>query len=172
MGELLSRRQFMSVPAVAGGVVLAGGLVSRAALAAVENGWPALPPVKIHVVYVGLGGAWPKPEFGALGGSAKFNVYLRKVQERPCGVDCVGGRLIRNRVDAAAESAAVGDANAVLVVRFPLGNGQVLARDLIAHSSSTARRPSERGRLAGSAESSKSRRSALRRVFTLYSVDN
>ena len=69
MAHGLTRREFLGTSAVAGAALLAGGCgagtvrqPSAAAAATAEGaGWPALPPVKVHVVYVGLGGAWPKP---------------------------------------------------------------------------------------------------------------
>lgn len=57
MSEKCTRREFLGTSAVAGGMLLAGGVVLRPLQAAEEAGWPKLPPVKVHVVYVGLGGA-------------------------------------------------------------------------------------------------------------------
>jgi len=50
--------------------------------AAEDAGWPKLPPVKVHVVYVGLGGAWPKPDFDAPAEVAKFQKYLDELKQR------------------------------------------------------------------------------------------
>ena len=58
----VSRRDFL---AAAGGTLLAGGLVTRPVRAAQDTGWPKLPSIKVYVVYLGLGGAWPKPDFDA-----------------------------------------------------------------------------------------------------------
>lgn len=128
MDNLLSRRNFMGISAMAGGVALAGAGPMRWGAALEENGWPALPPVKIHVVYVGLGGAWPKPEFDAPAEVSKFAAYLQGVQERLGDVVFTGGRLIPNRLDAAEKEAGeVGDADAVLVIHLSFGNGDPLA---------------------------------------------
>ncbi len=125
---LVSRRQFMGVSAVTGGVVLTGTAFGRLGAAAENDGWPALPPVKIHVVYVGLGGAWPKPEFDAPAEQAKFAAYLEGVRQRLGDVVFTGGQLIPNSLAAAEEEAAkVGDADAVLVVHLSFGNGDPLA---------------------------------------------
>src|SRR5512139_1217734 len=56
MPERFTRRRFLEA-AAAGGALLAGGCALRPLAAAEEAGWPQMPPVKIHVVYVGLGGA-------------------------------------------------------------------------------------------------------------------
>ena len=45
--------------------MLAGGVAARPLEASQEAGWPESPPVKIFVVYLGTGGAWPKPDFDA-----------------------------------------------------------------------------------------------------------
>ena len=52
MASKFSRREFLGTTA-AGGLLLAGGLAARPTQAAEESGWPQLPPVKIHVVYLG-----------------------------------------------------------------------------------------------------------------------
>ncbi len=78
----LNRREFLGTSALAGGMLLAGGVALRPLQAAEEAGWPKLPPVKIHVVYVGLGGAWPKPEFDAKAEVEKF---------RPTSTVCSSG---------------------------------------------------------------------------------
>jgi len=128
MDNLLSRRLFMGISAATGGVALAGGFARSVGAAAAEDGWPPLPPVKIHVVYVGLGGAWPKPEFDAPAEVARFAAYLQGVQERLGDVVFTGGRLIPNRMaEAEQEAATVGDADAVLVIHLSFGNGDPLA---------------------------------------------
>ena len=82
MTEPFSRRDFLGTCAAAGGALLACGLAAQPLRAAEEAGWPKLPPVKIHVVYIGLGGAWPKPEFDAKAEMAKFQKYLEGVKQR------------------------------------------------------------------------------------------
>ena len=72
MNPFLNRRDFLGACGAAGGLLVAGGLAARPLEAAEAAGWPKLPPVKIHVVYVGLGGAWPKPEFDAKAEVEKF----------------------------------------------------------------------------------------------------
>ena len=57
MSTPLNRREFLGTSALAGGMFLVGGVALRPLQAAEEAGWPKLPPVKVHVVYVGLGGA-------------------------------------------------------------------------------------------------------------------
>ena len=92
--EKISRREFLGTAAGAGGMLLAGGFASRPLMAAEDAGWPKLPPVRIHVVYVGTGGAWPTPTFDAPAEVAKFKKYLAGVQARLGDVNFVGGELI------------------------------------------------------------------------------
>ena len=65
MFEDLSRRSFLGMTAVAGGTLLAGGMITRPLQAVQGTGWPEMPIIKVYVVYLGLGGAWPKPDFDA-----------------------------------------------------------------------------------------------------------
>jgi hypothetical protein len=96
MIESMNRRNFLETCTLAGGTLLAGGLVARPLAAAEQAGWPKLPPVKIHVVYVGLGGAWPKPEFDAKAETVKFRKLLDGVRDRLGDVEFTGGELIPN----------------------------------------------------------------------------
>ncbi len=126
MGEL-SRREFLG--AAAGGVLLTGGLAVRPLAGAAEEGWPKLPPVKIHVVYVGTGGAWPTPTFDAPAEVRKFKDYLAGVETRLGDVKFVGGELIPNTVPAAVDVAAkLKEADAVLLVHLSFGSGEPLLK--------------------------------------------
>ena len=53
----MNRRTFLGTT---GSMLLAGGVAARPLEAAEASGWPKLPPVKVYVVYLGMGGAWPK----------------------------------------------------------------------------------------------------------------
>ena len=55
MKHELSRRQFFGTTAL-GSMLLAGQLGANPMMAAQAEGWPAMPPVKIHKVYVGRTG--------------------------------------------------------------------------------------------------------------------
>jgi len=124
MGNGVTRREFLGATTMSG-LLLAGGLAARPTLAAEESGWPTLPPVKIHVVYLGTGGAWPKPEFDAPAEVRKFESHLAGVAERLGDVTFVGGQLIRNvEGEARQAAAALGDADAVLLVHLSFGNAQ------------------------------------------------
>ena len=124
----MSRREFLGT-AAAGGVLLAGGLAARPLAVAEEAGWPKLPPVKIHVVYVGTGGAWPTPMFDAPAEVRKFKDYLAGVETRLGDVKFVGGELIPNTVPAATQVAArLKDADAALVVHLSFGSGEPLLK--------------------------------------------
>ena len=135
MARGLTRREFLGTSAIAGAAILAAGCGAgevrqpSAAVAATaeEAGWPALPPVKIHVVYVGLGGAWPKPDFDAKAEVVKFQAYLAALQHRMGDVEFVGGELIANNDKAAAEVAAgIGRPDALLLVHLAFGSGRPL----------------------------------------------
>ena len=80
--EKISRREFLGTAAAAGSVLLAGGFAARPLTAAVDAGWPKLPPIKIHLVYVGTGGAWPTPTFDAPAEVAMFRKYLAGVEAK------------------------------------------------------------------------------------------
>jgi hypothetical protein len=129
MAQRLTRRRFLEASAVAGGMLLAGCAAARkpeppSPVAAEDVGWPKLPPVKIHVVYVGLGGAWPKPEFDAKAEVARFQKYLAGLRQRMGDVEFVGGELIPNSDGPAAQLAArLGDADALLLVHLAFGSG-------------------------------------------------
>ena len=128
MGRCVNRRQFIGTTA-AGGMLLAGGLAARPLMAAEDAGWPKMPPVKIHVVYVGTGGAWPKPQFDAPAEVAKFKEYLAGVEDRLGDVKFVGGELIPNSVGPAEKAAAnLGDADAVLLIHLSFGSGAPLLK--------------------------------------------
>jgi len=124
----MSRREFLGT-AAAGGVLLAGGLAARPLAVAEEAGWSKLPPVKIHVVYVGTGGAWPTPMFDAPAEVRKFKDCLAGVETRLGDVKFVGGELIPNTVPAATQVAArLKDADAALVVHLSFGSGEPLLK--------------------------------------------
>jgi hypothetical protein len=125
----ITRREFLGTAAGAGGLLLAGGFASRPLMAAEEAGWPKMPPVNIHVVYVGTGGAWPTPTFDAPAEVAKFKKYLAGVQARLGDVVFVGGELIPNTTQAATKVApAMAKADAAILVHLSFGSGQPLLK--------------------------------------------
>jgi len=127
MPQPVNRREFLGTSVFAGGMLLAGGVVLRPLAAAEEAGWPKLPVIKIHVVYVGLGGAWPKPEFDAKAEVAKMQAYLAELQPKLGDVEFVGGELIPNQ-DAAAAALVpkLAGADALLLVHLAFGSGKPL----------------------------------------------
>ena len=127
--EKLSRREFLGTAATAGGVLLAGGFAAQPFAGAEDVGWPKMPPVKIYVLYVGTGGAWPTPTFDAPAEIRKFQKYLSGVEDRLGDVKFVGGELIPNTLPAAAKAAAkLTDADALLLVHLSFGSGQPLLK--------------------------------------------
>ena len=127
MTQSVNRREFLGTSVFAGGMLLAGGVALRPLAAAEEAGWPKMPVVKIHVVYIGLGGAWPKPEFDAKAEVTKIQAYLAELQQRLGDVEFVGGELIPNQ-DAAAAALVpkLAGADALLLVHLAFGSGQPL----------------------------------------------
>ncbi|MDQ1256830.1 MAG: hypothetical protein QG656_1430 [Candidatus Hydrogenedentes bacterium] len=91
MDNSLTRRAFLGT-AAAGGALLAGGFGSWPLMAAAQEGWPELPPVKIHKVFVGrTGGIYlsrPTDEV------AKIEQYLADLEKRVPGIQFVGGEFI------------------------------------------------------------------------------
>jgi hypothetical protein len=129
MTQPLTRREFLGTGALAGGLLFVGGVALRPLAAAEAAGWPKLPPVKVHVVYVGLGGAWPKPEFDAPAEVAKFEKYLADLRVRLGDVEFVGGELIPNTDKAATELLPkLAGADALLLVHLAFGSGQPLLK--------------------------------------------
>ena len=125
----VNRRDFLDTCAAAGGLLLAGGLAARPLEAAEAAGWPKLPPVKIHVVYVGLGGAWPKPDFNAKAEVEKFQKCLDGVKQKLGDVEFVGHELIPNREPAAAALVPkLAGADALLLVHLAFGSGGPLLK--------------------------------------------
>jgi hypothetical protein len=80
-------------------------------------------------VYVGLGGAWPKPEFDAKAEVAKFQKHLDAATQRLGDVEFVGGELIPNR-DAAAVALLpkLAGADGLLIVHLAFGSGDPLLK--------------------------------------------
>ncbi len=118
----MNRRSFLGTT---GGLLLLGGVAARPLKAAEDAGWPAMPPVRIYVVYLGTGGAWPKPEFDAPREiQEKFAPYLVQVQSRLGDVEFVGGDLIRNQTKLAEEllpKIDASQADAILVIHLAFG---------------------------------------------------
>jgi hypothetical protein len=110
MGNGMNRRQFLGT--AAGGAVLAGGLAGRSVLAAEQEGWPAMPPVKIYKVFVGrTGGIYlsrPTEEI------AKFDEYLAGVEKKLGDVKFIGGELVPP-TEVAEVLGKLGDADGVLL---------------------------------------------------------
>ena len=122
----IDRRQFIGGSSAA---LLAGGLAARPMAQAEAAGWPKPRPTKIHVVYMGLRGAWPKPEFDAPAEVAKFQKYLAGVAARLGDVEFAGGELIPNRNEGVAKTiAALGDADAILLIHLAFGSSEPMRK--------------------------------------------
>ncbi|MBM4094795.1 MAG: hypothetical protein FJ276_36110, partial [Planctomycetes bacterium] len=119
----MNRRTFLGAT---GSALLVGGVAARPMQAAEAAGWPAMPKLKVYVVYLGTGGAWPKPEFDAPAEiTGKFAPYLQQVQAKLGDVEFVGGDLIVNHGQAAAAllpKINESQADAILVVHLAFGD--------------------------------------------------
>ena len=119
----ISRREFIGTAAAgAGAMWAAGGSIRGAALAGPESTGSKLPPVKIHVVYVGKNGAaWPKPAFDPKTEVPRFEKRLAEVQRQLGDVQFVGGQLIQSPQEVAQLSPPLKDADGVLLIHLTLG---------------------------------------------------
>ena len=110
------------------GLMLPSCAAPRSQTGTPRAGWPKLPPLKIYVVYLGTGGAWPKPEFDAPREiKEKFAPYLTQVRHRLGDVEFVGGDLIPNQAQAAAAIVQkfTGEAcDAILVIHLSFGDAE------------------------------------------------
>jgi hypothetical protein len=125
----INRRTFLGATCGATcGLVLSGCAATRRQMAVPNTHWPKLPPVKIYVVYLGTGGAWPKPEFDAPREiKEKFGPHLAKVRARLADVEFVGGDLIPNQGKSAAEliqKINETQADAILVIHLSFGDAE------------------------------------------------
>ena len=129
MTDPINRRLFLETCTAASGMLVAGGLAAQPLAAAEQSGWPKLPPVKIHVVFIGLGGAWPKPDFDAKAEVARFQKHLDDVKKVLGDVEFVGGQLIPNQEAAAAGLVPkLAGADALLIVHLAFGGGPPLLK--------------------------------------------
>lgn len=106
--------------------MLLAGIAARPFAAAEQAGWPKLPSVRIYVVYLGTGGAWPRPDFDAPKEIAdKFAPRLQQIQTTLGDVEFVGGDLIKNHAPAATDLLPKIDASgaeAILVIHLSFGD--------------------------------------------------
>ena len=121
----LSRREFLEGAAV-GGALLAAPWLSRRAFAAEAESWPAMPPVKIHKVFVGrTGGYMARPTEE----KARLDQYLDDLGKRLGDVEFVGGETIPPaNPDAVAAQAAGADALLVIWLSGHGGNTPILEK--------------------------------------------
>ncbi len=123
--QTMDRRTFLETT---GGALLASGIVARPLQAAEEAGWPKLAPVKVYVVYLGTGGAWPRPDFDAPKEiRSKFEPHLKKTQKLLGDITFIGGDLIENTSEEATKLSSkieASEADAILVIHLSFGSSR------------------------------------------------
>lgn len=125
----MSRRRFVGTTCGAAcGWALSRGIAAPMGTATPRAGWSKMPVIKVCVVYLGTGGAWPKPDFDAPREiREKFTPYLAQVRDRLGDVEFVGGELIPNQAKAAAdlvEKLKGTPFDAILVIHLAFGNAE------------------------------------------------
>jgi hypothetical protein len=130
----VSRRAFLGAAGIVSTGLLSTGLLgSRSAAAAPPPiaAWEQQPPVRIYVVYLGTGGAWPKPEFDAPAEiRGVFAPCLETIGQKLGDVEFLGGDLIVNTVQAANQllpKITEQQADAVLVIHLAFGDAAPFA---------------------------------------------
>ena len=120
----LNRREFLGTAAMAGGALMAGS-VARAAIDE-EPEWPAMPPVKIHKIFIGRTGGYmarPTEEIQQL------NEYLASLEKRLDNVQFVGGEIVPTvGVDEVTARAAEADAILVIYLSAHGGDAPIIDR--------------------------------------------
>ena len=121
----MSRREFLEGAAVGGAMLAAYGLGRRAFGAEAES-WPAMPPVKIHKVFVGrMGGYMARPTEE----KARLEKHLDDLAKRLGDVEFVGGETIPPaKPDAVAAQIAGADALLVIWLSGHGGNTPILEK--------------------------------------------
>ena len=128
----ISRRAFLGTTGVISSSLLLGELSASIAVPSVSaDEWDQQPPVKIFVVYLGLAGAWPKPEFDAKAEIQQvFAPCLDAVAKKLGDVEFIGGDLIPNtpaETNKLLPKIAEQNADAILVVHLAFGSSAPFA---------------------------------------------
>lgn len=130
----VSRRNFMATTGLvaAGLMTLDDSTVMAEETPPVDDRSPEKrPPVKIYVVYLGKGGAWPKPEFDAPAEiKGVFGPELQKIRAKLGNVEFIGGDLILNtpaEADKLLPKIKEQNADAILVIHLAFGGSAPFA---------------------------------------------
>jgi len=128
----ISRRAFLGTSAaLSAGLVFSKLSAPAAASPFMTSDWDQQPPVKIFVVYLGTGGAWPKPEFDAPAEIQQvFAPCLEAIGKKLGDVEFVGGDLIVNTPAATSgllPKIAEQKADAILVIHLAFGRATPFA---------------------------------------------
>jgi len=128
----ISRRTFLGAStALSAGLLLGETASSIVAAPEVADEWEKRSPIKVYVVYLGTGGAWPKPEFDAPGEIQQvFAPCLKKVADKLGDVEFLGGDLIYNTVGEANKllpQIMEQKSDAILVVHLAFGDASPFA---------------------------------------------
>ena len=128
----VSRRAFMGTAGAISTSLLFSNPSSFAAVSSASIGqWEQQAPIKVYVVYLGTGGAWPKPEFDAPAEiQGVFAPCLDAVSKKLGDVEFIGGELIYNTVGEANSlllKITEQQADAVLVIHLAFGDASPFA---------------------------------------------
>ena len=112
----MNRREFLGASAAGAGAVLLGTrLAGISGAAGKEKDWPpTLPPVKIHKVFVGAVGGWPKPDLDVKSEIAMLEDHLAKTERKLGDVKFVGGEWVQSPEEAAKVAEKFSEADGVL----------------------------------------------------------
>ena len=128
----ISRRAFLGTTAALSTGLLFGEEAAPLVVPSVAaDEWDGQSPVRIFVVYLGLNGPWPKPEFDAENEIKQIFVpCLERIEGKLGDVEFIGGDLIPNTPDEATKllsKITEQGADAVLVIHLAFGSSAPFA---------------------------------------------
>lgn len=118
----LSRREFLGSAAIAGGILMTGGLAKAAADEGPE--FPPMPPVKIYKIFIGRTGGYmarPTEEI------QRLNDYLAGLEKKLGNVQFLGGEIVPTaQIDEVTARAAGADAILIIYLSAHGGDAPII----------------------------------------------